>query len=80
MDAPRACAFKVPQNDSLMADAIAGYMAANGVKSVGFIGFNDAYGDGWAQEFDRAGEGEGPADRRGRTFRPQRHFQLPGKC
>jgi branched-chain amino acid transport system substrate-binding protein len=54
MDAARHWAFKTPQNDSLMADAIAAHMAANGVKSVGFIGFNDAYGDGWLTEAQRA--------------------------
>ncbi len=42
--------FKTPQNDSLMADAIAVHMKANGVSSIGFIGFNDAYGEGWLQE------------------------------
>ncbi len=42
--------FKTPQNDSLMADAIAVNMKANGVSRIGFIGFNDAYGEGWLQE------------------------------
>ncbi len=42
--------FKTPQNDSLMADAIAVSMKANGVTRIGFIGFNDAYGEGWLQE------------------------------
>ena len=46
MDPARRWVFKAPQNDSLMADAIAGHMAAHGIKTVGFIGFNDAYGDG----------------------------------
>lgn len=54
MDAQRAWVFKTPQNDGLMADAIAGHMAANGVKTVAFIGFNDAYGDGWLAEATRA--------------------------
>ena len=54
MDAARRWVFKVPQNDSLMADAIADHMATAGIKSVGFIGFNDAYGDGWWKEFSRA--------------------------
>ena len=54
MDAQRAWVFKTPQNDALMADAIAGHMAANGVKTVAFIGFNDAYGDGWLAEATRA--------------------------
>ena len=47
MDDKRRWIFKTPQNDRLMADAIADYMASQKVKSVGFIGFNDAYGDGW---------------------------------
>jgi branched-chain amino acid transport system substrate-binding protein len=46
--------FKAPQNDSLMADAIAAHMAAKGVKTVAFIGFNDGYGDGWLTEMQRA--------------------------
>lgn len=54
MDAQRHWVFKTPQNDSLMADAIAGHMARNGIKTVGFIGFNDAYGDGWLNETKRA--------------------------
>ena len=47
MDDKRRWVFKTPQNDRLMADAIADHMAAAKVKSVAFIGFNDAYGDGW---------------------------------
>ncbi|WP_375459590.1 ABC transporter substrate-binding protein [uncultured Enterovirga sp.] len=47
MDEKRRWVFKTPQNDRLMADAIADHMAATKVKSVGFVGFNDAYGDGW---------------------------------
>ncbi|OXC79579.1 ABC transporter substrate-binding protein [Caballeronia sordidicola] len=54
MDAKRAWAFKTPQNDSLMADAIAEFMEKHGVKTVGFIGFADAYGDGWYSVFNTA--------------------------
>ncbi len=46
--------FKAPQNDSLMADAIAADMAKRGVKTLAFIGFNDGYGDGWLAETERA--------------------------
>ncbi len=42
--------FKTPQSDALMADAIAVHMKANGVKTMGFIGFADGYGDGWLAE------------------------------
>jgi branched-chain amino acid transport system substrate-binding protein len=59
MDAQRHWVFKAPQNDSLMADAIVAHMVANDVKSVAFIGFNDAYGDGWLTEFTRAAGAHG---------------------
>ncbi|MDP1609642.1 MAG: ABC transporter substrate-binding protein [Sulfuritalea sp.] len=45
--------FKTPQNDQQMAIAIAAHMASAGVKTVAFIGFNDAYGEGWYQEFTK---------------------------
>jgi branched-chain amino acid transport system substrate-binding protein len=46
--------FKTPQNDSLMADAIAVHMRASGAQTMGFIGFADAYGDGWLAEMKRS--------------------------
>jgi len=46
--------FKTPQNDALMADAVAVSMKANGVKTMGYIGFADAYGDGWLAEIRRS--------------------------
>lgn len=51
--------FKTPQNDSLMADAIAVHMKANGVKTLGYIGFNDAYGEGWLGEISRSAKTAG---------------------
>ena len=51
--------FKTPQNDALMADAIAVHMKANGVKTMGYIGFADAYGDGWLQEIKRSAQTAG---------------------
>ncbi len=54
MDEKRKWVFKTPQNDVLMAAAISDHMAKAGVKSVGFIGFNDAYGDGWLAEITPA--------------------------
>jgi branched-chain amino acid transport system substrate-binding protein len=54
MDDKRKWVFKTPQNDSLMATAIAGHMAKAGVKKAGFIGFSDAYGDGWLNEIKSA--------------------------
>ena len=40
-----AWAFIVPQPTELMMGAVAEHMKANGVKTVGFIGFSDAWGD-----------------------------------
>ena len=51
--------FKTPQNDALMADAIAVSMKANGVKTIGYIGFADAYGDGWLAEMKRSAQTAG---------------------
>jgi branched-chain amino acid transport system substrate-binding protein len=51
--------FKTPQNDALMADAIAVHMKANGVKTLGYIGFADAYGDGWLAEIKKSAETAG---------------------
>ena len=53
-DDKRRWVFKTPQNDIMMSLAIAEHMANNGVKTVGFIGFADAYGEGWYQEFGKA--------------------------
>jgi branched-chain amino acid transport system substrate-binding protein len=51
--------FKTPQSDALMADAIAVHMKANGVKTIGYIGFADAYGESWLAEIKRSGETAG---------------------
>jgi branched-chain amino acid transport system substrate-binding protein len=51
--------FKTPQSDALMADAIAVSMKANGVKTLGYIGFADAYGDGWLAEIKRSAQTAG---------------------
>ncbi|MEZ2350798.1 ABC transporter substrate-binding protein [Caballeronia sp. RCC_10] len=56
MDSKRAWVFKTPQNDILMATAIAQHMANHGVKTVAFIGFSDAYGESWFKEFSKAAD------------------------
>lgn len=52
-DAKKRWVFKTPQNDIMMSLAIVTHMASNGIKTVGFIGFSDAYGEGWYQEFSK---------------------------
>jgi branched-chain amino acid transport system substrate-binding protein len=54
MDDKRKWVFKTPQNDIMMSLAIATHMANAGVKRVAFIGFADAYGEGWYNEFSKA--------------------------
>lgn len=54
VDSKRRWVFKTPQNDIMMSLAIATSMADHGVKTVGFIGFADAYGEGWFGEFSKA--------------------------
>jgi branched-chain amino acid transport system substrate-binding protein len=53
-DEKRRWIFKVPQSDSLMADVLAKHMAITGVKTLGFIGYADPYGEGWLKEITRA--------------------------
>lgn len=50
VDDKRRWVFKAPQDDALLADALAEHMVANGIKSVGFIGYTDGYGQGWLDE------------------------------
>ena len=48
--------FKTPQNDIQMSTAIVEHMINAGVKRVAFIGFADAYGEGWYNEFSKIAE------------------------
>ncbi len=59
VDAKRRWVFKTPQNDQQMALVIVSHMLGQGVKSVGFIGFADAYGEGWWNEFSKIAETRG---------------------
>jgi branched-chain amino acid transport system substrate-binding protein len=59
VDAKRRWVFKTPQNDQQMAFVIISHMLSQGVKTVGFIGFADAYGEGWWNEFSKIAETRG---------------------
>jgi branched-chain amino acid transport system substrate-binding protein len=54
VDGKRKWTFKTPQNDALMASALADAMVKAKVKTLGFIGFSDAYGDSWLEEIKKA--------------------------
>src|SRR5690242_6512947 len=59
VDAKRTWMFKTPQTDMMMAGAILEHMAKNGVKSIGYIGFNDALGEAFFAEVDKAAKARG---------------------
>jgi branched-chain amino acid transport system substrate-binding protein len=71
LDAKKRWVFKTTQNDDLIAAALLHHMSSHGVKSVGFIGFNDPYGENWLKVFGALGEKTGVSvvavERYGRT-------------
>ena len=71
LDAKKRWVFKTTQNDDLIAAALIRHMQKAGVKSVGFIGFNDPYGENWLKVFgglaEKAGLRVGPVERYNRT-------------
>ncbi|MEY2631542.1 MAG: hypothetical protein RIR00_196 [Pseudomonadota bacterium] len=51
--------FRAPQHNSLMAKALVGHMQQTGIKTLGFIGFSDPYGEVWLKEVTAAAEAAG---------------------
>ena len=47
MDEKKRWVFKTTQNDDIIADALIDHMTRAGVKTLGFIGYNDPYGESW---------------------------------
>jgi branched-chain amino acid transport system substrate-binding protein len=47
MDERKRWVFKTTQNDDIIADALIEHMTRAGVKTLGFIGYNDPYGESW---------------------------------
>ena len=59
LDAKKRWVFKTTQNDDLIAAALVKHMVKTGVKSVGFIGFKDPYGENWHKVFSALAEKAG---------------------
>ena len=59
LDAKRRWVYKTTQNDDLIAAALIKHMQKTGVKTVGFIGFNDPYGENWLKVFGGLAEKAG---------------------
>lgn len=51
--------FRLPQGFTVMAFPIIEHMKKAGVKTVGFLGYTDAYGESWLKEFVAQGEKAG---------------------
>ncbi len=51
--------FRLPQGNDVMAHAVVGHMKKAGVKTVGFLGYTDAYGEQWLKAFTAEGEKAG---------------------
>jgi len=46
-----AWAFRLPQSNAVMSHAMIEHMKKLGVKTVGFLGYTDAYGESWLTDF-----------------------------
>jgi branched-chain amino acid transport system substrate-binding protein len=55
----RRWVFKTPQSDAQMASIVLDHMKRKTIKSVGLIGFSDAYGEGWIKVMTALLEGAG---------------------
>ena len=51
--------FRAPQHNSLMAKALVAHMKKSGIKTLGFIGFNDPYGEVWLKAITSAADTAG---------------------
>jgi len=59
MDEKKKWVFKTTQNDDLIAEAVIEHMTKTGVRTIGFIGFNDPYGENWHKVFSAMAEKAG---------------------
>jgi branched-chain amino acid transport system substrate-binding protein len=51
MDDKKRWAFKTHPNDDVISDGLVAAMLRRGVKTLGFIGYNDTYGENWYKTF-----------------------------
>ena len=51
--------FRLPQSNSVMSHAMIEHMKKQGVKTVGFLGYTDAYGEGWLKDFSALADKNG---------------------
>jgi branched-chain amino acid transport system substrate-binding protein len=51
--------FRMPQSNAVMAYAVINLMKKQGIKTVGFLGYTDAYGESWLKDFTAEAEKNG---------------------
>ena len=51
--------FRLPQSNAVMGYAVLEHMKKQGIKSVGFLGYSDAYGETWLTDFKPMAEKAG---------------------
>lgn len=51
--------FRLPQSNAVMGHAIIEHMKRQGIKTVGFLGYSDAYGETWLNDFKPQAEKAG---------------------
>ena len=54
-----AWTFRLPQSNDVMAHAMVGLMKKQGIKTIGFLGYTDAYGELWLKAITAEGEKNG---------------------
>jgi len=54
-----AWSFRLPQSNAVMSHAVVEHMKKQGIKTVGFLGYTDAYGEGWLKDFTPIAEKAG---------------------
>lgn len=59
MDDKKKWVFKTTQNDDIIATALVEHMVKSGVKTVGFIGVGDPYGENWYKVFSALADKNG---------------------
>ncbi|AKU11687.1 branched-chain amino acid ABC transporter [Azoarcus sp. CIB] len=59
MDDKKKWVFKTTQNDDIIATALVEHMVRKGVKTVGFIGVGDPYGENWYKVFSALADKNG---------------------
>ena len=53
--------FRLAQSNAVMAHVVLAHMKTQGVKTVGFLGYADAYGEGWLKDFQAEAAADGGA-------------------